>query len=349
MNRRSRNAAPGKPAGPGLIGLGLIGLGLLMPAGCRPPENATSSDGWPVFTAQHGTNAFDRVARLVEISPRDSGTANAAYAAQWIAQELREIGLRPVADTWRERTATGPMIFSNVYAELPGETEHLIVIGSHFDTKSGIAPDFQGANDGGSSTGLALELARVLHQQAPRLRHTIRFAFFDGQECVVSYRPDDGLHGSKRMARQLARKLPDRPVVAVLVIDMVGDRNLTLQVPRNVTPWLARIALDSATVAEYPLLTIGRGAILDDHWPFIELGMPAVVLIDFEYGSAPGRNDYWHTPEDTLDKLSPDSLWTTGRIVLEMLRRIEQGDGVPDAKRIDGVPDAGRETPDFRP
>ncbi len=324
-----------------------LSLGLLALSGCRSAERPPEP-GWPVFSARNGTNALDRVARLVEISPRDSGTANAAYAAQWIAQELRGIGLRPVADTWRERTATGPMIFSNVYAEIPGETERLIVIGSHFDTKSGIAPDFQGANDSGSSTGLALELARVL-AEGPRLRHTLRFAFFDGEECVVSYRPDDGLHGSRRMARQLARGLETRPVVAVVVVDMVGDRNLTLQVPRNVTPWLARIALDSATVAEYPLLTIGRGAILDDHWPFIELGMPAVVLIDFEYGSAPGRNDYWHTPEDTLDKLSPDSLWTTGRIVLEMLRRIEQGDGVPDAKRIDGVPDAGRETPDFRP
>ncbi len=309
--------------------------GLLCVAGCRSQEDPPPP-AWPVFSARNGTNALDRVARLVEISPRDSGTANAAYAAQWIAQELRGIGLRPVADTWRERTATGPMIFSNVHAELPGETQRLIVIGSHFDTKAGIAPDFQGANDSGSSTGLALELARVL-AEGPKLRHTVRFAFFDGEECVVSYRPDDGLHGSRRMARQLARGLETRPVTAVVVVDMVGDRNLTLQIPRNVTPWLARLALDAAVAAEYPLLTIGRGAIIDDHWPFVERGMPAMVLIDFEYGSEPGRNDYWHTPEDTLDKLSPDSLWTTGRIVLEIIRRLEQGEGVPEALRIDAA------------
>lgn len=285
---------------------------------------------WPTFSNADGTNALERVARFVAIRSRDSGTAGAAYAAQWIAQELRAVGLTPVADTWRETTANGPMTFSNIHAEIAGETNQVIVIASHFDTKSGISVDFEGANDGGSSTGLAIELARMLRQGAP-LRHTVRFAFFDGEEAVGTYRPNDGLHGSRRMATQLARGLPARSVAAVIVIDMVGDRDLSLEVPRNVTPWLATVALDAAVATGYPKLTIAKGAILDDHWPFVELGMPAIDLIDFDYGSVPGKHDYWHTPADTLDKLSPDSLSITGRIVLEMLRRIENGIGVPDA------------------
>ncbi len=303
------------------------GAVVLLLSGCSRPTSG-GGPSWPVFSATDGTNALHRVARFVEIRPRDSGTRGAAYAAQWIAQELRSIGLFPVADTWREQTATGSMQFSNVHADLPGATNALIIIGSHFDTKSGLGPDFQGANDSGSSTGLAIELARVL-REGPRLHHTVRFAFFDGEECVVAYRPNDGLHGSRRMARRLARELASQPVVAVIIIDMVGDRDLGLEIPRNVTPWLARVALDAAVAAQYPRLRIARGAILDDHWPFIEVGIPAVNLIDFEFGSAPGRNDYWHTLEDSMDKLCADSLTTTGRIVLEMIRRLDQSIGVP--------------------
>ena len=275
-----------------------------------------------------GTNALDRVARLVEIRPRDAGTQGGAYAAQWIAQELRSAGLSPKADTWREQTALGPMTFSNIYVDIPGRTNSLLLVGSHFDTKSGLGPEFQGANDSGSSTGLLIELARIL-AKGPKLNYTVRFAFFDGEECITSYRSNDGLHGSRRMAGNLARNLSSQTVAAVIVIDMVGDLNLGLEIPRNVTPWLARVALDAAASSDYPQLTIARGAIIDDHWPFMEAGIPAVNLIDIEYGSAPGKNDYWHTLEDTQDKLGAHSLTTTGRIVLEMIRLLDLGIGVP--------------------
>jgi len=278
---------------------------------------------FPVFTEQDGQNAFSRIERLVALGPRDSGTAGAAYAAQWIAQELRQIGLVPVADTWQEETAQGLKTFINVYAEIPGSEDGLIIIGSHFDTKSGISPDFIGANDGGSSTGLALELARVLKDAA--LKHTIRFAFFDGEECVENYRINDGLHGSRRMAEQVATTRPKSlPVPVVIVLDMVGQKNLRLIIPRNVTPKLALLALKSAEAIGYTPLKIAAGSILDDHWSFLEQGMPSLLLIDFDYGDVPGKNNYWHTVHDTLDKLSPESLTITGRITLGMIQRLEQ-------------------------
>jgi len=311
------------------IKLCLLALALLTLSGCNRPKAVTI---FPInnaaFTALHGTNALQRIERLVKISPRDSGTAGAAYASQWIARELREIGLKPVADTWVEPTANGSMTFSNIHAELPGRSNSLVIIGSHFDTKSGICEDFQGANDGGSSTGLLLELAAFLKTHES-LHHTIRFAFFDGEECITTYRINDGLHGSRRMATQVAARLGDQPVTAVVIIDMVGDQDLKLEIPRNVTPWLAKVALDAAVAAGYPRLTIARGSMIDDHWPFLERGMPVVNLIDFEYGSAPGKNDYWHSPHDTIDKLSTESLTTTGRIVLEILARLE-ADAVGD-------------------
>lgn len=301
----------------------------LLSAGCRPAEEKAA---WPVFDAASATNAHAYVAGLVEFSPRDAGSEGAAYASQWIAQSLRAAGLRPRADVWRERSGSRPDVqFCNVYAEIPGETNALIVIGTHYDTKGGIGPRFQGANDGGSSTGVALEAARLLAASGVRPRHTIRFAFFDGEECYgASYAPDDGLHGSRRMAKQLAEDPDGRETIAAVVFDMVGDDHLCLQCPRNVTPWLASLVLETSVALNKrlggnpaALVRIGDGYIIDDHWPFIEYNIPAIDLIDFDYGSKPGARDYWHTELDTLDKISPDSLGISGQLLLDILQRID--------------------------
>ena len=111
---------------------------------------------------------------------------------------------------------------------------------------------------------------------------------------------------------------------------MIGDRDLTVTLPRNGTPALLRAIL--AAAEEEGLrdrFRLGDGAILDDHVPFLEAGLPAVDLIDFEYGIGPGDNRYWHTPDDTLDKLSADSLELVGRVVLRFLR----AEGVNGASR----------------
>ena len=287
---------------------------------------------WPVFAEPNGTNAYRYVEGLVQFSPRDAGTPAAAYASQWIAQQLRAAGLKPRADVWRERSDDRPSVqFANIYADIPGETNALIIVGTHFDTKSGIGPGFQGANDGGSSTGIALEAARLLKASGIRPRHTIRFAFFDGEECYHAYAPDDGLHGSRRMARQLAENRAAQDVTAVVVLDMVGDMDLRLQCPRNVSPWLASLVIEISADLD-KRLGGGSGAIvriadsymIDDHWPFIEQGIPAIDLVDFDYGPRPGSLAYWHNEADTLDKLSPKSLGTTGRLLLEVLAHIDE-------------------------
>ncbi len=285
----------------------------------------------PAFSAASGTNAYDYVAGLVGISPRDAGTAGAAYASQWIAQRLRDAGLTPHADVWREARAGNPSVqFCNVWAEIPGTSGKTVVFGSHFDTKSGIE-NFKGANDGGSSTGILLEMARLLKASGRTFRHTIRFAFFDGEECEKSYDISDGLHGSRKMAEDLLKNPGKGNVAAVVVLDMVGDRHLNVQLPRNVTPWLATLVLDASFAVDQrlggnsgALTRIAETYIVDDHWPFVERGFSAVDLIDFDYGSKPGLHDYWHTSEDTLDKLSPASLTKMGQLAMEILRRLEE-------------------------
>ena len=288
---------------------------------------------WPEFTAESATNAYRYVEGLVRFSPRDAGTTEAAYASQWIAQQLRGAGLKPHADVWRERVSDNPSLqFCNVWAEIPGETNTLVVIGSHYDTKSGIGDGFQGANDGGSSTGIALEAARLLAASGVRPHNTIRFAFFDGEECRRSYAPDDGLHGSRRMARQLAENRASQDVVAAIVFDMVGDQDLHIQCPRNVTPWLASLVINASSElakrqpagGASPLVRIADSYIVDDHWPFIEHNIPAIDLIDFDYGPVPGSQEYWHSVADTIDKISVDSLGASGRLLLDILLRIDE-------------------------
>ncbi len=298
--------------------------------GCRADVDAGGSE-WDRPPPEAGIRMFAYTSEFVKTSPRDAGTLGAARASKWIAQELRRMGLKPRSDVWTESTPFGSKTFCNIYADIPGEIPDVVLFGSHYDTKAGLGEGFQGANDGGSSTGILLGLAEHLAGRKPRLRHTVRFAFFDGEECFgETYRDNDGLHGSRRMADQFARDREKTPLAAAIILDMVGDKNLKIEIPRNVSPWLARIAMEeSAARAETADVSLASTMILDDHLPFILNRFSAIDLIDFEYGSAPGRHDYWHTLEDSIDKISPDSLYKAGSLALAMLARIEAGAGPP--------------------
>jgi glutaminyl-peptide cyclotransferase len=285
------------------------------------------------FATSNGTQALAQVTVLCDLGPRDAGTPGGERAARWIANELRQAGLPARLDSFTNQTPSGPLICHNVLAEIPAATPEpslagrrrpalpVIVLLSHFDTKSGIAPDFIGANDGGSSTGLLLELARLL-QRTP-LRHCrVLCGFVDGEECRIQFGPHDGLHGSRRLASQLADSR--QAVRAVILLDMIGDRDLTVTLPANGTPQLTLLALEAAKqVGARDQFRLADTNILDDHQPFLDAGFPAVDLIDFVYGSAPGLHDYWHTAQDTVDKLSATSLTTMGQVVAEMLGRLD--------------------------
>jgi glutaminyl-peptide cyclotransferase len=196
------------------------------------------------------------------------------------------------------------------------------VLACHYDTKSGIGTNFCGANDSASGVGLALDLARGLFATRPHAA-TIVVAFLDGEECVREYDAADGLHGSRRMARRLAGDGRSRLVTGVFVLDMVGDRDLTVTIPPNSTPSLVAAIFEAAHAENArSAFSLHRTPILDDHVPFISAGMPAADVIDFNYGSRPGANDYWHTPQDTVDKLDARSLETVGRVVWRVITRL---------------------------
>ncbi len=291
--------------------------GMLLFAGCKPAGSSEASSPFD------GARAFAETEALVQISPRDAGTGGGRIAAIHLETRLKALGYKTVVDTFSEETPTGKMFFNNVLGRLPGNTDRLIILASHFDTKAGISEDFQGANDSGSSSGVLLELARVLSEGAP-FETDFLVAFFDGEECRTKYSPTDGLHGSRRLAQQILAGGGAELVEAMILLDMVGDKDLNITIPRNCSKELVTELFSAAhKVGVRPKFSLGSGSILDDHVPFLLAGMPAIDLIDFEYGSATGLNDYWHTPNDTMDKLSAESMQTVGDVVLRMVENLQ--------------------------
>jgi glutaminyl-peptide cyclotransferase len=306
-------------------------LSITLTTGCRKPP---APPALPLPASVDGVAALDEVSRFVALGPRDAGTPGAARAAAYLLARLRGGGYRPLLDAFSESTPQGEVAFVNVIAVpsgydgssiskvLQNSTGPVVILLSHYDTKAGISATFGGANDSGSSSGLLLHLGSLLTAQEPPLP-LILLAFVDGEECKVAYAANDGLHGSRHLARQIETSGQAGRVHAVIVLDMIGDADLNVRIPPNTTQPLLAIALAAAEAEGVrKQFGISKSRILDDHVPFLQRSIPAIDLIDFEYGSAPGRNDYWHTEADSMDKLSAESLETVGRVVLRMLQDI---------------------------
>ena len=295
-------------------------FGMLLSGGCQqevPKVPVAVIDTGAV----DGEVALENARQLLEFTPRDAGTPGAQKAAEFLQQAVAPYVDRCRIDEFEDDTPRGRLTFRNVIGVLKGGTDGIVILASHYDTKSGIA-DFQGANDSGSSSGLLLELSRVLNS-SPRLPFTVIFLFLDGEECMDGYSRHDGLHGSRRMAKVLRQQGHLRNVKAMILLDMVGDRDLTLTLPRNVDPRLRKMAFAAARDAGIrKKIGLAEMAILDDHVPFIEAGIPAIDLIDFHYGSAPGLNDYWHTAADSLEHISASSLRDSGAIAVGIINRL---------------------------
>ena len=290
-------------------------------AGCgQAPEKPAAAPvpvATPAVPAVSGAAAFEEVRKFVELGPKEPGTPGAEQAANYLRDRLQALGVEAEIQEFRDTTPAGEITFRNVLGRIPGSSGRILLFASHYDTKTGIA-GFVGANDSGSSTGLLLELARALKAAGPQAME-IRFAFFDGEECRVEYGPNDGFHGSRHLAQTMQTDGSFTNLAAMILLDMIGDQNLTVTIPRNSTPWLASLAFDAARAegarGHFQLFPYTLG---DDHEAFFHQGVPAIDFIDFEYGSAPGRHDYWHTAADTLDKLSAESLGIVGRVVARL-------------------------------
>jgi len=290
-----------RPAAGLTLAVLLVGL---VPLAAQETRPARSFDG---------AAALRHVERLVAIGPRPAGSPGAVRTRQYVVGQLRVAGISARLEPFDADTPHGRLPMANVVAVLPGRRADVILIGGHYDTKWFREFKFVGANDGGSSTALLIELARRLRER-PR-EYTYWIAWFDGEEAREAWTAADSLYGSRRMAGELgrSRRLPR----AVIVADMIGDRDLGIRREASSSRWLTDIIWASAA-------RLGHGAhfrddslsVEDDHAPFLRLGVPAALLIDFDYPP-------WHTPEDTLDKVSARSLEIVGNVLLDALPAVE--------------------------
>ena len=267
------------------------------------------------FTPADARISYETARDLVSsCTPRDAGTIRGRIAANRILDAASSSGADVRRDVFRARTPDGVREFVNLYAQFKSDDPNArwVVLVSHYDTKPGTS--CPGANDGASTSGLLVGIANAFSNwETPR--GNLLLVWTDGEECIGSYSESDGLWGSKRAAEYVVGR--GMQVQAVVCLDMLGDRDLSISIPANGSTALAKIAVAAARrVGLQGLVRLTADHVKDDHVPFLEKGFKAIDLIDFSYG--PG-NSYWHTPNDTIDKMSEESLLRSGRLVAEML------------------------------
>jgi len=260
--------------------------------------------------------AWAHLEAQVAIGPRVSGTPGNATARAYITKTLAGFGIKTVEQAFDAQTPLGTVRMVNLIATLEGQRPERIAVASHFDTKLFRDFVFVGANDGASSTATLIELGRVLKDR-PR-PFTIELIFLDGEEAVVEWTATDSTYGSRHYVASARRAGTLGTLKALVLLDMIGDKNLNLRREGHSTRWLTDIVWAAAQRTGHAAhFRHDTTFIEDDHIPFLQAGVPAVDIIDLDYAA-------WHTARDTLDAVSARSLQIVGEVVLAALPDIEQ-------------------------
>ncbi|MGE5243347.1 MAG: M28 family peptidase [Betaproteobacteria bacterium] len=259
--------------------------------------------------------AWEDLRQLVAIGPRPAGSAAIEQARTYIGRQLAAAGLQAHEQAWDQMTPIGRVHMVNLIATLPGASKDRIIVAGHYDTKLFREFRFVGASDGGSSAAFLLELARALAGQ--KHRYTIELLFLDGEEAVIDWSDHDHTYGSRHYVQTAKRDGSLAGIKALVLIDMVGDRDLQIRRDLNSTPWLTDIVWSAAKREKLGAYFIpDTTRVEDDHDEFTAAGVPAVDIIDLDYQP-------WHTAADNLDAVSARSLQIVGDVVLAALPQIE--------------------------
>ena len=285
----------------------------------KPSESAPPASQTGGFD---GAKAYDQVAKIVSFGPRPPESEGIHHVQDYIRGQLQSFGCAVDEDDFHASTPTGLMAMKNIIAKIPGTGQGIILLLTHYDSL-GSVPNFVGAEDSASSTGVMLEEARLLCGK--KQPNAVWIAFLDGEEAIINWdRNNDHTYGSRELSARLAVSGELKRVKAVILADMIGQYGLLIprQNAENSTRWLTDLVWKTAARLGYQDVFIARETdISDDHQPFIAHGMPAIDIIDYEGYQQP---KYWHTPEDTLDKVSPRSLAIVGHVILESVAELQK-------------------------
>ncbi len=296
-------------------------------------ESATPTLNLPpdtgVSPAVDGDRAMQYVKDIVKFGPRPLGSTAHKKVEDYIDSALK--GDQVEDDTFAADTPEGKFPVHNIVAKYPGTKDGIIVIASHYDTNYPLrSTSYVGANDGGSSSALLLELANQLRGK-PRDGYSVWLVWDDAEEAM---KPDtekpfmeDSLYGITHLAEKWQADGTLKEIKAFLLADMIGDADLNIDRDLNSTPWLEDVVREAATRLGYQSHFFARNnQVSDDHLPFMKRAVPCADLIDFTYGY---NNVFWHTPQDTVDKLNPKSLAIVGGVILETARILDKMEPLP--------------------
>jgi len=282
----------------------------------------------PANTAEFdGARAYEHVRHLVEIGPRPPASDGIHRAQAYIIGQLKSYGCPVEQHGFHASTVLGDLAMKNIVVKLPGTSSGIVLYTTHYDTVR--IPNFVGADDGGSGTGTMLELARLFCTRTNFLN--VWVAFFDGEEAQgnwagaasIQWKNDNSNNtfGSREMAAQMALSGELKRLKAMILADMIGPANVRITRDTGSTGWLTNFIWDTAAQLGYKNNFVNEDYPVggDDHFSFIRRGVAGCDLIDFSV-----RDTYWHTPQDTLDKVDPRSLAIVGQVLAATLPRFEK-------------------------
>ncbi|HVS87104.1 MAG TPA: M28 family peptidase [Candidatus Acidoferrum sp.] len=285
-----------------------------------PPQSADDAPPPASTGGFDGKRAYAHVAKQVSFGPRPSGSPAIIQAQDYIQSELKSYGCTVETDSFTSDTPIGRLPMKNILVKIPGDKPRVILLGTHYDTK--LLENFVGADDGGSSTAVMLELARLLCTQHGR--YNVWIAFFDGEEAVrLQWADPDNCYGSRQMSARFANNGDISKIRAFLLADIVGTRTPHFKRESDSTKWLTDLVWGVAKKLGYTNIFVDQsGQVSDDHDSFLKRNIPSVDVIDLDNGPA-GDVYYWHTPQDTLDKISAKTLAIVGHVFLESVKQLQ--------------------------
>jgi hypothetical protein len=287
----------------------------------NPPAQATDAPPAEKTGGFDGNRAYEQVAKQVSYGPRPTGSPALAELQNYMIGELKSYGCAVDTDSFSADTPAGRLPMKNILVKIPGEKPGIILLGTHYDTKR--LENFVGADDAGSSTGVMLEMARVLCGQKQPRKYAVWIAFFDAEEAVnLEWQDPDHTYGSRQMAAQMAASGDLPKVKAFILADIVGGKTPHFRRDPASTKWLVDLIWSTAAKLGYSGVFVstpgGPGG--DDHDSFLQRNVPSVDIIDLDTAS---DVPYWHTPQDTLDKIDAKTLAIVGHTILESIKEIQ--------------------------
>ena len=285
----------------------------VMAAAAQVPDDALPAEKTGGFD---GKLAYEHVAKQVSFGPRPAGSQAIAQVQDYVTSQLSSFGCTVDTDAFYSDTPAGRLAMKNIVVKIAGERPEIVLLTTHYDTKK--LDNFVGADDAGSSTGVMLEMARLLC--AKRGRYAVWIAFFDGEEAVrKEWQDPDNRYGSRQMAAKMATSGDLKKIKAMILADLVGGKSLQIEREQNSTKELVDLIWNTAKRLGYGEIFVDQTMpIDDDHLSFLSRGVPSADIIDLVNSAG-----YWHTPQDTLDKISAKNLGVVGHVILESVAELQ--------------------------